>query len=205
MDIVQAGTPDIVPTGSGSCFFGIVESAEEILRRRADSLARIKTEEEGAPHDAVLSFRVGDEWCAVSVSAVREIVRGFAITPLPCVPVYVLGVTNLRGEIISVTGAAELMRLASTDAPVANRVAIVLVDGPVATALVVDEVGDIIEVEEDAYEPVIHAADRGAECFSATFESEGRLLSVMDVRRVLTPVRSENVERVQKEQTHGTD
>jgi purine-binding chemotaxis protein CheW len=192
------------PSGQ-SCSFGVVESAEDILRRRAQELAQAKEERESKPQHAVLSFKVSDEWCAVPVAAVREIVRDFAVTPLPCVPARVLGVTNLRGEIVSVTGATELLQLGSAGSVGPKpSVAIVLTDGALATAFVVDEVGDIIEVDEAALEPVISMSDRGAECFSAVLESRGRLMSVIDVRRVLDPVRSEGPERVQKEQPHGT-
>jgi|GEM_PF-2443116 len=172
-------------------------SDDEVLRQRAESLAHVKEQQDKPLLEAVLSFCAGNEWYAVKVSPVREIIHGFTVVSLPCVPEYVLGVTNLRGEILSVCGAAEMLGSRCSERPLDEGimdVAIVLAKGDVATAFVVDEIGDIIDVSEGDFEPIINTSGTAAtECVSAILEVEGRLMSVLDVDMVLRPVSSDGI------------
>ena len=77
----------------------------------------------------------------------REIFQDYEVTPIPCVPDYICGVVNVRGEILSVTDPAKLMGLGAIGADSSVVLPAVVVDkGDVSTALLVDEIGDIIEV-----------------------------------------------------------
>jgi chemotaxis signal transduction protein len=48
-----------------------------------------------------LLIPVGRDWHAVDMAVVREVVRGPLLTPLPTAPAPVLGVFNLRGDIVA--------------------------------------------------------------------------------------------------------
>ena len=80
--------------------------AEDILRRRADALALSTDEDEAVEGMSLLLFRIADEWYAVETGDVREIFQDYVVTPIPCVPEFVLGVVNIRGEILSVIDPA---------------------------------------------------------------------------------------------------
>ena len=168
----------------------LLASAEEVLRDRAASLAREAEQSAEVDLLSLLLFRVADEWYAVPLSDVREIMQDFSITPIPCVPDFIQGVTNVRGEILSVTEAARLMRV-SGPAPsaVAAAPAVVIAAEGVATALIVDEIGDIAEVAEHDVEPPVSAADRiRSEFVSASIEIEGRVVALANTERILAPV-----------------
>lgn len=168
----------------------LADKAEEILQRRADSLARETEEEEASHRLALLLFRLSDEWYAVRVSDVREIFQEYEITTIPCVPDSVLGVVNVRGEILSVSDPARLMRLGFVD--MTGEVmppAIVVSSGDVVTALVVDEIGDIAEVPNDAIEPAISIIDRAqAEYIAGSVHVEGSMVGLISIDRMLEPV-----------------
>lgn len=166
------------------------ETAEEILRRRADSLALETLEEESANQLSLLLFRMGDEWYAVRVSDVREIYQEYQITPIPCVPEHIPGVVNIRGEILSVTDIAKLMRLGSVDmtGPV-QPPAIVITNDECATAMIVDEIGDITDVPEDSVEPPVSIIDRAqADYVSGSVYVNGGLIGLLNTEKVLEPV-----------------
>lgn len=79
-------------------------SAEEksrILRDRAQELAREAREEAGTRLD-VVEFRLAHETYGIEPEFIREIFPLKTLTPIPCTPPFVLGVTNVRGEILSV-------------------------------------------------------------------------------------------------------
>lgn len=169
----------------------LADHADEVLRRRADSLARETEEDDAASRRlALLLFRIGEEWYAVRASDVREIFQEYDITPLPCVPDFILGVVNVRGEILSVSDPARLMSLGSVDVsgPIPPS-AIVISLGDVVTAMVVDEIGDITEVPNDAVEPAISIIDRAqADYISGSVYIEGTMVGLISIERMLEPV-----------------
>lgn len=168
----------------------LTETAEEVLRRRAESLARESLEEEISDLVSLLLFRLGDEWYAVKVGDVREIFQEYEITRIPSVPDFVLGVVNVRGEILSVTDPSMLMRLGSVSfADVIKPPAIVITFDEVATAMVVDEIGDIAEIPSDAIEPPVSIIDRAQADFIAASAHVGdSMVGVINIERMLEPI-----------------
>jgi purine-binding chemotaxis protein CheW len=98
------------------------------------------------------TFRCGDEWLAVEVGHVQEILRARPATPVPLAPAVVAGLVNLRGRIVT---AIDLRRrLDVTPRPAGQEPAQVVVRGPEGVvSLLVDEVGDVQEVADEDFEP----------------------------------------------------
>lgn len=79
------------------------EDIKRILKARAQALAK----EPLAPDDPLddlefVEFRLANERYGFELRHVREVGPLQSLTPLPCTPAFVLGVINLRGEIVSV-------------------------------------------------------------------------------------------------------
>lgn len=168
----------------------LAEKAAEILDRRADSLARETFEEEDGDQSSILLFRIGEEWYAVRVEDVREIFQEYRMTSVPGVPDFVLGVVNVRGEILSVTDPAKLMHLGfiSTDVD-PKPPAVVVVYEDRATALLVDEIGDIVEVPNAAVEPAVSTIDKAqAEFIIGSIHVGELMVGLMNTQRVLEPI-----------------
>ena len=76
---------------------------KEILKARARALAReAEAPQETAEAIEVIEFVVARERYAVESAYVREIYPLNDLTPLPCTPPFVLGIVNVRGQILSV-------------------------------------------------------------------------------------------------------
>ena len=165
---------------------------DEILEKRAESLALEAIEEEVSDRISMLLFRIGEEWYAVNVVDVREIFQEYAVTQVPCAPDFILGVTNVRGEILSVTDPAvmtSLGRIVGIDG--VQPPAVVVTNGTVTTAMVVDEIGDIVEVPNSAVEPPVSIIDRAqAEFVAGSVFVDGSMVGLLNVARVLEPVGS---------------
>ena len=165
------------------------DTASEVLRRRADSLAQETEAKEDTAQMGILLFRLGEEWYSVKVEDVREIYQEYKVTPIPCVPDYVLGVVNIRGEIISVTDAAMIMQLGSVTDEIEVPPAIVIQNDDSVSAIVVDEIGDIVDVPIDGVEPPISIMDRGqAEFIAGSIYVNDRLIGLVNVNRILQPI-----------------
>lgn len=78
-------------------------SAQEVLRKRAEILAQAPQESVQATDLLeVVQFRIGRERYAIETKFVEEIMRRGVITPIPDSAEVLLGVMNLRGEILAV-------------------------------------------------------------------------------------------------------
>jgi purine-binding chemotaxis protein CheW len=82
----------------------MTEETLKILKARAGMLARKPSEQEQPSGDllAVAVFLLAHERCALEFHFIREICPLKEPTLLPCTPPFVLGIINLRGQILSV-------------------------------------------------------------------------------------------------------
>ncbi|MDA3936189.1 MAG: chemotaxis protein CheW [Actinomycetota bacterium] len=161
----------------------------EVLRDRAESLAAEAETHELDDQMGILLFRLGDEWYAINVQDVREIDQEYLRTPIPCVPDFVLGVVNIRGEILSVTDLARMMRIGAVDALGGIPPAVVVHNDDCVTAIVVDEIGDIVDVSVDSVEPPLSTIDKfQAEFIAGSIYVNGSLVGLLNVARVLQPI-----------------
>jgi len=88
----------------------------------------------------------------VEVAKVQEVIRYQEMTRVPLAPPVVKGLINLRGQIVTAIDLRRRLGLrdrGATDLPM--NVVIRHEDG--AVSLLVDEIGDVLEVEEEAFEP----------------------------------------------------
>ena len=88
------------------------EETQRILKARAEALARPPGQAEAAgEHIEIVEFALAHENYAVETRYVREVYPLENLTPLPCTPAFVLGIVNLRGEILSVIDLKKFFEL----------------------------------------------------------------------------------------------
>lgn len=98
-----------------------------------------EAQQEAGPRHVV--FQVGDQLYALPLTGVLEIDRCGKVTTLPRTPSWLRGVTNLRGQILSVTDFRSLLELTSDRQSVGEKIIVVQSERHDArTALVVDRV-----------------------------------------------------------------
>lgn len=100
-----------------------------------------------------LTFKLGKETYALPICPIAEIIRMVPITKVPKTEFYVVGVINLRGEIITVIDGRKKLQLESK--PYDDRTCIIimkLVDDPIG--LIVDNVEEVIFIEPDVIKRV---------------------------------------------------
>jgi len=86
-------------------------------------------------------FQVGDQLYGVPLDGVREIDRCGKVTSLPRTPSWLRGVTNLRGQILSVTDFRNLLGLVEHRKTIGEKIVVVHSDlHDTRTALVVDRI-----------------------------------------------------------------
>lgn len=98
------------------------------------------------------TFHVDDLLFALEVIRIQEVIRFEQITKVPLSSGVVRGLINLRGQIVTAVDLRSRLGLPpSTDDEPPMNVVIRLKEGLIS--IIVDNIGDVLEVSEGAFEP----------------------------------------------------
>ena len=139
----------------------------------------------GEADESFVTLTVAGQLCGVPVLGVRDILGPQAITRIPLAPPEIAGSLNLRGRIVT---AIDLRRRLGLPAAAAGdaRMSVVAELGGELYALLVDQVSEVMRLPGHAFEPNPSTLPRSWAAFSAgIYRLEGRLMVVLDVRRLL--------------------
>lgn len=131
------------------------------------------------------TFRVDDMLFGLDVTRVQEVIRFQELTEVPLAPAIVRGLINLRGQIVM---AVDLRaRLGLPPQPDGDQPMNVVVRGSEGSvSLLVDSIGDVIDVEADTFEvPPSTMVTRHRQVVDAVCKLPDQLLLVLDPERAL--------------------
>ncbi|MET0313517.1 MAG: chemotaxis protein CheW [Hansschlegelia sp.] len=123
----------------------------------------------------------------VPISRVREVFAPDQLTKVPLAPPDVAGVLNLRGRIVTAIDMRPGLNLPPRE-PDAKPMAIGIDFKSEPFALLVDRVGDVLELDHSEREAVPSSLDpRWASVAAGVHRLDGCLLIILDVDRALSP------------------
>lgn len=131
------------------------------------------------------TFYVGGLFFGIEVLRVQEVLRYLEMTRVPLAPEAIKGLINLRGQIVT---AVDMRRQLGLEERQDGQLPMNLVvrSGDGAISLLVDEIGDVLDVPANSYEPApdnLPAKQR--EMIGGIYKLDGRLLLVLDTERAL--------------------
>jgi purine-binding chemotaxis protein CheW len=131
------------------------------------------------------TFFVDGHYFGLDVRRVQEIIRYQEMTRVPLAPPVVRGLINLRGQIVT---AIDLRRrLELKDRPqdqLPVNVVVQTEDGPVS--LLVDEIGDVLDVSQELFErPPETLRGIARELILGAYKMNDRLLLLLDTEKTL--------------------
>lgn len=142
--------------------------------------------DEGGALRQVLTIHFGDDAYAVETRNCREVLRVPTIVPVPHVPSTILGVINLRGNVVSVSDVRGLLGLELRERTRNSRL-VVVSNGLISTAVLVDRVGTILDVAEEDIQTAPRAFSGKRKRFLAGQCMRGdALLTFIDVDEILS-------------------
>ncbi|MGE0679660.1 MAG: chemotaxis protein CheW [Candidatus Binatia bacterium] len=121
----------------------------------------------------------------VEVLKVQEVIRFQEMTRVPLAPSVVRGLINLRGQIVTAIDLRRRLELSERlpDQPPMN---VVIRTDDEAVSLLVDEIGDVREVDEDAFErPPETLKGIARELIRGAYKLKDRLLLVLDTEKAV--------------------
>ncbi len=130
------------------------------------------------------TFSLGTFHFAVDVLDVQEVVRFQNPTRVPLAPPEIEGLINLRGQIVAAIDLRKRLGLAGRD-PKTSPMNVIVRRGSDVLSLLVDDVGDVLEVrEEDFEDPPVTLAGDVREALTGVYKLARGLLLVLDVEKV---------------------
>jgi purine-binding chemotaxis protein CheW len=133
----------------------------------------------------VCTFTVGELLFGIDVLTIQEVLHQPTMTRVPLAPSIVRGLINLRGQILTAFDLRERLHLAPLPAE-GMSVVVQLPDG--AVSLLVDQVGEVLDLSEDQFESN-PATLQGPlrEITKGVYKLKHKLLLLLDVSAAVTP------------------
>ncbi|MDO8122182.1 chemotaxis protein CheW [Isoptericola sp. b490] len=129
------------------------------------------------------TFVLGGAHYGVDVLLVQEALRSQDRTPVPLAPSGVAGLVNLRGEVVLSIDLRHRLGLAPLAEDAEPMMVVVQVDGE-PISLLVDEVGDVIDVAESQFETPPDTLDPALrELIVGAYKLPTGLLMALDVQK----------------------
>lgn len=131
------------------------------------------------------TFYVGGALCGMDILNVQEINKLMDMTTVPQAPSYVMGILNLRGQIVTIIDLGKKLDLGETERSDTNRNIIVNSNGEYI-GLLVTQISDVVEVDWDKVEhPPANIGGVQGNFFKGVFKTQKRLIGILDVDKVL--------------------
>jgi len=131
------------------------------------------------------TFFVGDLFFGVDVLSVQEVLRFHQMTRVPLAPNVIEGLINLRGQIVTAIDMRRRLHLPPRGGEhTPMNMVIRTEDG--AISLLVDEIGDVLDVDSATYERPPENLDPAARALiRGVYKLKERLLLVLDTEQTV--------------------
>lgn len=138
-----------------------------------------------AKQNRFCTFFLKDQFCGVPVEQVQEVIRYQEMTRVPLVPQVIRGLINLRGQIVMAVDLRRRFGMEDRpDSQLPMNVVVRTEDGVVS--FLVDEIGDVLEADEDNLErPPETLQGAARELVLGVYKLPERLMLVLDTERAM--------------------
>lgn len=133
-----------------------------------------------------VTFYLDNEKYGIKVMQVQEVLRMTEIAPVPGAPDYVIGIINLRGNVVTVIDTRRRFGLMDAEASDETRIVIVEADNNVV-GILVDSVAAVVDLRESEVETAPNVGNDESSKYIQGVSSQGdELLILVDVNKLLS-------------------
>ncbi len=134
-----------------------------------------------------VTFRLEDETYGIDVMQIREVLRSPEISPVPGAPSYVLGIINLRGNVVAIIDTRSRFGLPSKEEiDDASRI-LILEAGDYVVGFLVDSVSEVAELRNDQIETAPDTGSSDSSRFiTGLYNRKEGLLILLDADKLLS-------------------
>jgi purine-binding chemotaxis protein CheW len=140
------------------------------------------------------TFYVGRALCGMDILKVQEINKLMEMTKVPQAPDYMVGILNLRGQIVTIIDLGQKLGLGSIEVSNESRNIIVNTPGE-HVGLLVSRISDVVMADPDKIEPAPANMNgvQGA-FFTGVYKTDNKLIGILNIKEVLR-LESDNLNR----------
>ena len=138
------------------------------------------------PQDMIkhVSFELGEETYAINAASVNEVLRYTEITPVPGSAYFILGIINLRGNVVTVIDARTVFGLPTLEHTQNSRIIVVEIEDFVL-GILVDRVAEVIDLNKHAIEMApATSQDESSRFIQGVYNQDNNLMILVDFGRV---------------------
>ena len=133
-----------------------------------------------------VTFRLENEKYGINVMQVQEVLRVTEIAPVPGAPDYVLGIINLRGNVVTVIDSRKRFGLDPIEMDDSMRIVIIESEGQVV-GILVDSVAEVVDIRASEVEQAPNVGtEESAKFIQGVSSIDGELLILIDLNKLLT-------------------
>ena len=134
----------------------------------------------------LVTFRLQEEIYGINVMQVQEVLRVSEIAPVPGAPTYVLGIINLRGNVVTVIDTRSRFGLSAKEIDDSSRVVIIESDKQVV-GILVDSVAEVVELRTTEIDPAPNVGnEESSRYIQGVASRDDDLLILVDLNKLLT-------------------
>jgi len=131
------------------------------------------------------TFRLDGHFLGVEVERVQEVIRYQEMTPVPLAAAAVSGLINLRGQIVTAVDLRQCLGMPPRPEGKLPMNVVVRANER-AVSLLVDEIGDVLDVPADAFEQSPTTLDKvDRSLFTGVYKLDDKLLLVLDTDKAV--------------------
>jgi len=133
-----------------------------------------------------VTFRLDDETYGINVMQIQEVLRYTEIAPVPGAPDYVLGIINLRGNVVTVIDTRKRFGLMSADVSDQTRIVVLELEGQVIGVLV-DSVAEVVYLRQSEIETAPNVGnEESARFIQGVCNKNGELIILVEFEKMLS-------------------
>lgn len=148
-----------------------------------------KAEAKVSENDPVLqwvTFRMDNETYGINVMQVQEVLRVTEIAPVPGAASHVLGIINLRGNVVTVIDTRKRFGLSQRDLDDATRIVIIEASDQVV-GMLVDSVAEVVYLRVSEIESAPNVGnEENSKFIQGVCNRNNELLILVDLNKLLT-------------------
>lgn len=132
----------------------------------------------------LVGFIIGDEEYCVPILSIQEIIKPLGWTRVPQTPEYVLGVFNLRGQVIPLIDLRRKFRLPSKNQDEETRF-IVLKDNDEIAGFVIDRLTEAIRLKKTDIGPAPETSMQDKSFIDGVGKQRDKIITILKVHKLL--------------------
>lgn len=146
----------------------------------------IAIEEAAEPSTQYCTFRFENELYGIEIDQIQEIINLQKVFPVPRAPNYIMGVINLRGNIVPVIDIKPILKLPMWKQDINSSIVLINADSNMIIGIVVDEIGDVVSLTGSKIEPLdIKKDDERSKYLTGISKLTDKVLVILDARRII--------------------